>query len=158
MNFLEKELEQIIFEASNDQITKRGLPVYGKKYRQLRIGNYGVADLVTIQRQYISYHPYHVLYVSIYELKRDRINVSTFLQALSYAKGIKSFLEKRLNVLLHFNIYCVGKHMDIESSYSYLSEFLTDSNFCVRNFTYKYEIDGISFEERYGFELTKEGF
>lgn len=158
MNFLEKELEQIIFEADNNLISKRGLPVNGKKYRQLRIGNYGVADIVTVQRQYIDHLKRHALYISVYELKRERINVSTFLQVLAYAKGVKSYVEKNHKALLFLNIYCVGKHIDTESSYVYLSEFLSEEHFCLRNFTYRYDIDGISFQEQQGFKLTKEGF
>ena len=50
MKFLEKDLEEIIFETSNKELNERGLFVYGKKYRQLRIGNYGVADLVVVDR------------------------------------------------------------------------------------------------------------
>jgi hypothetical protein len=157
MTFLEKELEQIIFEADNDQINERGLPIWGKKYRQLRIGNYGIADLITVQRFYRPFCNEHEFVISIYELKRDRINISTFLQILSYAKGIKSFFESRFNCDLSIIIYCVGKHMDMESSYIYLSEFL-DGHTQLRNYTYKYEIDGIRFAEQTGFKLTKEGF
>ena len=50
MKFLEKDLEDIIFEAPREELAKRGLHIEGKMYRQLRIGNYGIADLVTIQR------------------------------------------------------------------------------------------------------------
>ena len=40
MDFLEKDLEDIIYNASNEQLDKRGLRVRGKRFRQLRIGNY----------------------------------------------------------------------------------------------------------------------
>ena len=50
MKFLEKDLEEIIWDAyKNDKlslINNRGLFINGLIKRQLRIGNYGIADLV----------------------------------------------------------------------------------------------------------------
>ena len=50
MKFLEKDLEQIIFESGRDSLRERGLSISGKLLRQLRIGNYGIADLVEFVR------------------------------------------------------------------------------------------------------------
>ena len=50
MRFLEKDLEQIIHESGMDQLNERGLPIDGKMFRQMRIGNYGIADLITVTR------------------------------------------------------------------------------------------------------------
>ena len=38
MEFLEKDLEQIIWEASDNDLEDAGLDFYGKRFRQLRIG------------------------------------------------------------------------------------------------------------------------
>lgn len=46
-DFLEKTLEDIIFETSNDDLKERGLWICGNKKRQVKIGNYGIADLIT---------------------------------------------------------------------------------------------------------------
>jgi hypothetical protein len=50
MNFLEKNLEDIIFETHENKLRDRGLEISGKKLRQLRIGNYGIADMITYTR------------------------------------------------------------------------------------------------------------
>ena len=47
MSFLEKDLEDIIFETDNDLLFEHGLFIDGQKKRQVRIGNYGIADLIT---------------------------------------------------------------------------------------------------------------
>ena len=72
MKFLEKNLEDIIWEASNEKLQERGLNISGKKLRQLRIGNYGIADLVTFDRDYYHteyLHPF--LNITVYELKKN---------------------------------------------------------------------------------------
>ena len=55
MEFSEKDLEDIIFDASQDFETRgdlidRGLdlPLYGKMYRQVNFGAYGIADLINV--------------------------------------------------------------------------------------------------------------
>lgn len=50
MNFLEKNLEDIIYETNNKYLRERGLFINGIKKRQLRIGNYGIADIVTFKK------------------------------------------------------------------------------------------------------------
>jgi len=50
MKFLEKDLEEIIFNADMKDLPEKGLHFTGVIKRQLRIGNYGVADLVTFTK------------------------------------------------------------------------------------------------------------
>jgi len=90
MKFLEKDLEQIIYEADNDSLNEKGLLVTGKCYRQLRIGNYGVADLVYVDMpKYCKSARMHMNgKITIVELKKDKVSVSSFFQALNYVKGI----------------------------------------------------------------------
>ena len=49
MNFLEKNLEDIIFETDNVDLRKRDLFIFGKKKRQVRIGNYGTCDTMVVK-------------------------------------------------------------------------------------------------------------
>jgi hypothetical protein len=51
MDFLEKDLEDIIFDSPNEELRKRGLNIWGKKKRQLNIGNYGRADIITYDKE-----------------------------------------------------------------------------------------------------------
>lgn len=160
MKFLEKDLEQIIFEADNDQLQERGLEIKGKKYRQLRIGNYGIADLVTVDRSFVSEFGanMHVIRITVYELKKENINVSVFLQALSYIKGIEAYLKTRTDFIFDYKIVCVGRNIDTESTYVYLPDFICYDSFSLENYTYSYSIDGLKFEKHENYDLKNKGF
>ena len=86
MKFLEKELEQIIWESDKAQLENRGLSLYGTLYRQKPIGNYGIADIIQVEKAYSKNKPY--LIIDVLELKQEKIGISAFLQAVRYAKGI----------------------------------------------------------------------
>lgn len=160
-DFLEKTLEDILFESSNDELNKRGLPICGIKRRQVRIGNYGVADLITCER-INGYHPYRLDF-TIYELKKGLINEATFFQCIRYARGLKRYLENHRNIYPYkIDIVLIGNKIDTNDCVSYLPELF---KFCdcieplsVKIFTYKYKFDGISFNNISGYKLKNEGF
>ena len=169
MNFLEKDLETIIFETDNDLLTDKGLFISGHKKRQLRIGNYGIADIVTFKR--FSYYDETIeryrnfLYVNVFELKKDEISMSTILQALSYVKGIERWFKLyRPNIRVRLSITVVGKRIKENSSFVYLFDYMYNSigsennNLSLNAYTYKYKIDGISFVRHSGYNLIDEGF
>lgn len=154
MNFLEKDLEEIIFNSNRDQLSERGLIVNGKIKRQLNLGKFGILDLLTIEKEQEGYGSNLVF--TIYELKKDCIGISAFLQALSYARGIKLYLEKKRRIY-HFSIKIVliGKTIDTKGSFCFIPDlfqstppFLHDGQITDINFyTFKYGIEGISFKE-----------
>ena len=159
MTFLEKDLETIIWEASDSMLEKRGLPFSGKRFRQLHIGNYGIADLVTAERE-----P-NGLNITIYELKQDRIGIGAFLQAVGYARGIKSYLERRRNFhSFYISIALIGRDIDTSGCLCYLTDLIYGAeqfNGVINSlwfYTYKYNIDGIRFRDNSDYTLTKEGF
>ena len=172
MKFLEKDLEEIIFEANNDELEKKGLPINGKIFRQLRIGNYGISDLITFERYHEEYIDYHfdnekgivyeaklksVLYITVYELKKEVISVSAFIQAVKYVKGIKRYLEKRnFYHEVKYNIVLIGKNINPNSDFIFLPDVI--SRDAVTFFTYKYGIDGLEFKRIRFYKLTNEGF
>jgi len=162
MDFLEKDLEQIIFEADYEELSDRGLFLYGTKKRQLNIGNYGIADIVYFSRARCPSENY--LIITIVELKQKQINVGTFLQAIRYAKGISRYLKKRkFSFNFKFEIVLIGRTVDTNAPFPYIFDFfssqLTDRNTTgVSGYTYEYGIDGISFEEVVEYSLTNEGF
>jgi hypothetical protein len=177
MNFLEKDLEQIIYEADKELLAEKGLRVNGKLLRQVRIGNYGIADLVSIQRPYqdtvFEYQEKGL--ITIYELKKDNISVSAFLQAIGYAKGIMRWMQqhpkkiKCLNIENYdINIVLIGKNIDKSSEFIFLNDLLDSSHLgytyiqkpflCVEMFTYEYDINGIYFKQHIGYKKTNEGF
>lgn len=162
MRFLEKDLEEIIFNSDKKEILKRGL--YLPKYlkRQLRIGNYGIADLVGYELSFDddSWNG-KKMNINIYELKQDKISVSAFFQAIRYARGVKSYIEKKHYLKLHntaINIILIGRSIDLSSDICYLRELISSSAFSISLVTYSYDIDGLNFKNHQGYILTNEGF
>lgn len=148
MRFLEKDLEQIIYETPNEKLKDKGLLIDGKKLRQLKLGNYGIPDIITYKRG-----DWADLDVSIYELKKDKIGISAYLQALNYWKGIDEYLDKR-GLSCHFQINLIGCELDTSGSFCYLPDF--DNK--IRFYTYDYDFDGIKFTRQSGYKLTDNGF
>lgn len=164
MKFLEKDLEQIIYESGIDAVNKKGLPIAGKMLRQLKIGNYGIADLITFERPFIEqvtnvYKIRQQGIITVYELKKDRVSIGAFLQAVRYAKGIRSYLEKRNKLHLYdIKIVLIGKEIDVDGAFCYLPEILNMETNFIEFYTYTFDIDGISFTEKMGYSLINEGF
>jgi hypothetical protein len=178
MNFLEKDLEQIIYEADKELLAEKGLRVNGKLLRQVRIGNYGIADLVSIERPY--YHTHFEFHckgtITIYELKKENISVSAFLQAVGYVKGIMRWMEqhpKNIEIIstsnYDINIVLIGKNIDKKGEFLYLADLLnTDNlgdnslldgfNLSLEMFTYDYDFNGINFTKIENYKLMNEGF
>lgn len=171
MQFLEKDLEQIIYETSIGKLAEKGLYVGSKRIRQLKIGNYGIADIVGHSRPRI-FEPMsrmHKGIITVYELKQNVLNVNVFLQGLKYIKGIMQYLEKR-NLYYNYNyeLVLIGKTVDLNSSFVYMADIFqqelnevdTDctSLFSFSMFTYNFDIDGISFKQVENYSLTNHGF
>lgn len=172
MDFLEKNLEDIIMENDNSNLEVRGLHISGKKFRQLNIRGYGVADIVTYQR--IQRSPecngQKDLYenekpsIVVYELKKNKVSVSAFIQAVGYLKGIQRYLEYRNRCLsdYHFGITLIGSQIDLNSNVVFLSDVI-DGEFgtgglTVDLYTYKYGLNGIIFKLHHGYTSLNENF
>ena len=162
MKFLEKDLEEIIFNSCNYSLQERGLDIQGTLKRQLRIGNYGIADLVSFER--IRTPMGVVVHIKVYELKKDTVNISAFMQAIGYVKGIKSFLQKRgINYEVVFSICLIGREINKNSTLVYLPELLVMDDLYtgygfLTMYDYNYDIDGLVFNEVECYSLTNEGF
>jgi hypothetical protein len=160
MKFLEKDLEEIIYETYKKEpheLYIRGLEVEGKIKRQLRIGNYGIADLVTFKRGVdCDYAPHVVpiLIVTVYELKKDKIGISAYLQAIGYSKGLRTFFEERnVGYEIDLRIVLIGRIIDSSGSFCFIPSFDNNVNF----YTYRYDVKGILFEECNNFNLRNTG-
>ena len=142
-----------------------------KLLRQVKIGNYGIADLIGFQRPF--YNPYCNYVqkgeITVVELKQNDIDINSFLQSLKYLKGIKSFLEKRnSDNLYNYKIVLIGKKLNKNNSFYYLTEFantdfmqnkINESPFFnLYIYTYSYKIDGITFIEELEHKVINEGF
>lgn len=165
MKFLEKDLEEIIFNSPREELKKRGLTLNGKIKRQLKIGNYGIADLVTFQRTRVCWLDhledgkqtklYNYLYhVTIYELKKDKISMSAFLQAVRYAKGIQDyFYTRKISSEVEFHIHIIGKEIS-DTDFIYLPQICRNVTFT----KFSYDLNGILFEDIDNYLLTNKGF
>ncbi len=163
MKFLEKDLEEIIFESDRDALADRGLYIAGKLHRQLRIGNYGVADLVSFDppRRIDNNEWFEPALITVYELKKDKIGISAFLQAVGYAKGIERYMQLRdVSFEYNVNIVLIGSEIDTNSTFSYLPDMLPSIEFreYVELYSYSYGVDGIIFTEHNNYKLKNEGF
>ena len=170
MNFLEKDLETIIWESNNEDLQKKHLPIKGKKFRQLKIGNYGFLDLMTVERKSFWCNVLHqktpFLRITVYELKKEKVGIAAFLQAVKYCRGIKTFLEKKKpNIAFRPHIVLIAKQVDQQSDFVYLTDLLNhkysdDLNVInsVENYSFNYDINGISFIKHQENDLVLKGF
>lgn len=177
MRFLEKDLEQVIYEATDEQINC--LYLSGIRKRQLLIPGYGIPDLLFFKRvskRYIdseeqSVNTYSVgLEITVCELKKDKIGISAFLQAVRYCKGIRSYLESRGFENFVFKIVLIGKEIDKSGSFIYLTDLIqedvdefNDYEFnkslkTVDFFTYNYGFNGIEFKRECDYRSSNDKF
>lgn len=149
MTFLEKDLEQIIYETPTGVLAQKGLNISGTIKRQLAIPGSGVADLVTFKREMLktTHGDFPHLLISVYELKKDKVGIETMSQACRYCVGIREYLDRRgfYHPFL-FNIYLVGKAVET-GPFRFMVG--TISNLVVM--TYRYTADGIQFIREFQF-------
>jgi hypothetical protein len=162
MRFLEKNLEQILYENLNTfALGERGLEVGFvsklNRKRQLRIGNYGKADLVTVERK----DDHTGLLFTVYELKINEIDMNSLIQATRYVNGIKSYLEKYKPGLMKLNndfkIILIGSEVNTDHDWIYLFDVF---DIDVEVYLYFYQIDGLQFQPIYlqNYNLADKGF
>lgn len=156
MEFLEKDLEEIIYNASNDKLEEKGLYLNGKKIKQLPLKS-GRADILVCSK-YSSYHTgfkNSYIHFDILELKKGKIGISAFLQAIRYADNLKVYLDdNKPNLKYNISITLIGSKIDDSGSFCYLSNlmeydplFEPQNNLIgLRFYTYKIGIDGIEFK------------
>ena len=149
MNFLEKDLETIIWE-NYEACQERGLDidqqffVHGKRYRQLNLAPYGIADLVNIH-----YSPSQDLYlVQVIELKKGKIDTAAYMQAKRYQQAVFQILDrirKRGELSFKIGLSAVLIGNEVESSGDFV--FMLNYDYDCTVFTYSYGFEGISFEK-----------
>lgn len=161
MKFLEKDLEEIIFTSPVDKLHEKGLPISLYRKRQLRIGNYGIADIVTFERPvfYDRINYDEIININVYELKKDKISVSAFLQALNYIKGIQTYLKNRnFGYDVRYTLTLIGSELDTSGAFCFLPDLVSSDSLQIKFYTYSYGIDGIEFRDEEGYNLIDKGF
>jgi len=147
MNFLEKDLEDIISEnyaacAGCGLTIQQDFFQEGRRYRQLNLAPYGIADLVNIR-----YAPDHfTFYVQIIELKKGKIDTSAYLQAKRYETALKKVMTQlndgaEQKVEFHISVVLIGNEIELNGDFV----FLLNSDLGCTAFTYSYGFNGIEF-------------
>jgi hypothetical protein len=164
MNFLEKDLEDIIFNAPKDQIDKRGLIIPKRRKRQVKIGNYGIADMLAVKIGETD-PGNKFLHFYVYELKQKEINFNTFIQSIKYVKGLQDYLQK--NKKLHsqeykITIVLIGEKVSMVD-FIYLPDIFQYNVYScygvdIELYKYSYEYDGIKFNQLSDYSLSNSGF
>lgn len=157
MNLLEAELEDVIYNSlvnKDSFLNERGLytPEYTKVFRQLKLGNYGILDIIGIERL----HDH--LQITIYELKRECIDINTLLQAARYYKAISNYMRQRnTSFKFHITIVLVGNDISVNNNWVYLFDGILRN---VKTYTYSLNQYGLHFKEikLKNYALGDEGF
>lgn len=145
MNFLEKDLETIIWE-NYASCEDRGLHInnqlfqHGRRFRQMNLLPAGIADLVNIH-----YDPYaRELSIQVIECKRGKVNADTYVQAKRYAAALRDIVvfDDLLDVAkTTVTLVLIGAAIDTDSPFA---GTIAQDGAC-RSFIYKYGLNGIEF-------------
>lgn len=147
MEFLEKDLESIIYNAYQSEETREalidiGLEIQGNMLRQLDLVGYGKADLVMM---YFEDPENEYLTVNVIELK-DVIDSSALSQACRYITGLKRYFEENKEfekINIAYTITLIGKSISGRDDFVYL--YNQCSELC-DIYEYRYGFDGIYFK------------
>lgn len=149
MRFLEKDLETIIYE-NYDACWEYGLdisqiehyPGHCGRYRQLRLGPYGVADLVNINIE----HREREVVIQVIECKREVINLDTYKQAKRYVTALMNLLREKMGLAeedwqISVETVLIGRRVEQNDGFIFV---YNDDPRC-KAFTYDYSVDGLAF-------------
>jgi len=150
----ERDLEDMIYNSDPDELESAGLPRWDNLLRQVNLGSYGIADLIdfkVVSRDY-SYD----VYVTIIELKKEKLSMDTIDQCLRYFKGLETFfpfgLEKEVDkpiMLKKVDIVLIGNSVCLKSNFTYLLDFLYFNG--VSAYTINLDFNGITFNRKFGY-------
>lgn len=172
MKFLESDLEKIIMETGIEKLYGRGLHIEGtrKLKRQVYIGNYGTADMVGYSTEPDTYWKEGEIRlndwnktITVYELKKDKISLSSIAQCLQYVRGVQDYFQHTGRDIdnYYWEAVLIGRRVDLNSVTSYFPDLFRASykgSCSIRMFEYDFDINGLFFKEVEGYFLTKKGF
>lgn len=168
MNLLEKELEDAIYEATDEQLKERGLVDVVEdgiilRLRQTFLGDEaGRSDLIFVTRKHFGDSFDSVLRINIIELKRDKVGSDALLQAVRYANAVKTYMDLRKFDYYDIKITLIGQEIKSDNSFMFLPNLVNRrSNYLhalneINAYSFRYMIDGIQFcDEHIGYSETK---
>lgn len=144
MNLTERDLEDILWDNITrrkfDKLERAGFSLNPEwnYHRQLRMGEYGTADIVGI------FYTGDTIGVHVIELKKDIINGDTFFQAVRYLNAFKRFADDNDILIVEPAITLIGNRITTDPSFRHIAGFIN----CVNLYTYDYSpIKGLSLRE-----------
>lgn len=161
MNILEQELEELVWSAMTTnvmQLYDRGLyccDKYDTYVRQFDLCEYGRADIVGFRAMKSHYGERSIL-VKIFELKKEKVGLSTLMQAVRYAKGIQEKFDhegKKYN--LEFQYILIGKTAELDGDFIYMADVFENVDIYTIGIDL---VDGVRFKRIYDYSLTNSGF
>ncbi|GAB3324700.1 hypothetical protein GCM10027299_22080 [Larkinella ripae] len=163
MELSEKDLEDTIYNAAITDVGRlflhqRGLAIEGKIFRQVNLGEYGIADLVTVhylgKKKAIEAGTDRsslkkTIAVTVYELKKGALGPSTLTQVHRYMRGVQVLVKaakKEDQPKINFQILIGGVLIgDTVESIDFWD--LTTSCPGISAYIYKFDYKGLSFIE-----------
>jgi hypothetical protein len=151
MDFLEKDLEDILYDNNSDNICMRGLSCFKYDYieRQVDLKQYGIADLITLKKN--GKH----LHFTVYELKNKVLNPAAFWQTIRYIRGVQDTLSNCnfKNRIISVSGVMIGRSIDLNTDLC----FLPSIDSVIDMYTYQYNLYGMTFK-RVNNNYTKTNF
>lgn len=134
----EKQLEDLIMSADAKTLRSIGLNErLGLMIRQFDLGNYGIADIVSIvidsRREIL---------VTIFELKKCQLDLNTIVQCARYIKGAKEYIDTHYNTnrtVVRFKMVLIGLQV------AHDLKFICDCFDNLSVYQYNYSIKGVKF-------------
>ena len=150
----EKELEDYIFNSATNNLYN---PITGEGidsiYRQVDLGSYGIADLLTF-----SYEPGY-LEVTVIELKKEIIDIKTMAQLSRYHKALRKYFDGNYPTKpVSIRLIAVSTQINQGDDSVWLNDYLSDhSDFSA--FLCDFDLnDGVSFSQTKGWYKKNEEF
>lgn len=150
MDFLEKDLEDLIYQTPIDNLKERGYrreSLLTHVIRQPNLGHYGKPDLVEFGWHWFSDPGMHRAFIRIVELKKGAIGLKACVQGARYRVGLmhwiremKPFIEDDSSI----EVLMIGRELDLSDNVFLMAE-LEHFEFM----TYSYDIDGLRFKKVY---------
>lgn len=140
MEFTEKDLEDLIYN-NYPFLEDVGIDVrHTRLWRQVNLGVYGIADLIGIHLNG------NQITITIYELKKGLVDITTLFQAIRYVKGVNRILDihyrhYRRIFNIKIQIILIGSSVDLDSEFVYLPDVFQS----LRVYTYEFGFRGLEF-------------
>ncbi len=134
----EKHLEDFISENRNSSSLKDFLGPWKTIKRQVRLGGYGIADLITLYPERLPWGETMVT-ANIIELKSVALNMDALGQLSRYMTAVKEVLNVN-----HVYGTLLAPSVEVTGDFAYILNNLPEN---IRCFTYSLDLDGFNINE-----------